>query len=151
MKTEDDHIRVQIYQAYIETISANELRRQQTTTTFLTLIAGALAALGFLSTVDSAYPVVVTLVLAILWRQKIQFFQDLASAKWTICHKLETNLPESPFTDEFAILESTRRARWMSSRKLSDIEKTLPVLLILASIAYLLFRLGSLIIDPGTA
>jgi hypothetical protein len=56
------------------------------------------------------------IVLAIVWWALLRYYRRLSRAKWNVINRLETRLPASPFTDEWAELhpeeesDGTKRA-----------------------------------------
>lgn len=130
-----------IYHTYVETITASEYRRQQTTAVFLALIGAALAGIGALKALPTFIPILAALVLAVLWRQKIHYFQRLAKAKWAIVFELEDLLPVQPFKNEYAKLKETDASAPTPSRRLTDIEKMVPTIVIIFCLCFLIYEI----------
>ena len=140
---------VAIYVNYVQSIMAIETRRQQTSAVFLTLIGGALAALGVLKSVNHILPVLATFVLAILWHQKLSYFQRLASVKWRVCLDLEEKLSHHPFTDENTIMKQNVPGHRQGKSRLSDIELRVPFFVALCSAVYLAIACFNWLRDLG--
>ena len=137
-------------QMYLDTITAAEGRRQQITAVYLALAGGAMAALGAIPSFDPAVPAIAALLIALLWRQQIHYYQDLASAKWEVFLKLDEHAPVHPFADENVILTQKRKRRSISPRRLSDIENLPPMIIALGAALYLGYRLVIFIQGLGT-
>ncbi|MGQ3213027.1 MAG: RipA family octameric membrane protein [Shinella sp.] len=135
---------VQIYDTFVQTITATEQRRQQTSTAYMSLLAGVAAALGFFAQIDPAYPVAVLFFLSILWSEKIIYYRDIAMAKWQVCLDLESRLPVAPFTLEREALKKFRGNRRVF-RGLSNIERYFPMCVAVTSALYLIYRLVGLL------
>lgn len=141
---------VQIYHAYIETITAAETRRQQTTAIYLALSGGLLAAIAAGADFNPIILVSCMLILGLIWWQQIQYFQDLASAKWQTCIEIEKKLPAQAFATENKTLKDIRRKKTAIAMKLSEIEILLPKVLFFGAGAYLLYRMVVAIGGQGT-
>lgn len=137
-------------QMYLDTITAAEGRRQQITAVYLALTGGAMAALGAISNFDPAVPAIAALLIALLWRQQIHYYQDLASAKWEVFLNLERHASLHPFADEYEILAQRRKRRLISPRRLSDIENLPPMVIAFGASLYLGYRLVIFIQALGT-
>jgi hypothetical protein len=44
------------------------------------------------------------IILAIVWWALLRYYRRLSRAKWDVINRMETRLPASPFTDEWADL-----------------------------------------------
>lgn len=90
------------------------------------------------------------LILGLIWWQQIQYFQDLASAKWQTCIEIESNLPIQAFAIENKTLKGIRVEKTAVAMKLSEIEILLPKVVFFGAAIYLLYRLVIAIGGQGT-
>ncbi len=98
--------RFEIYSVYVQTITANEQRRQQASVIYLTLIAAGVALLGSSVEVEPAYVFGPTTVISLIWFLTINYFRALAKAKFAVINELEAGWEIEPFAKEWEALNS---------------------------------------------
>lgn len=131
-----------IYTTYISSIMTTEQRRSQVSAVYASLLAAALAALGFATDINLVFPALSILIISTLWYDKVKFLQSLARIKWQTALALEQRMVARPFTDEYAAIKKARGAGDHSRKRFSEMEAMLPRALQLLSAGYLLFRLA---------
>ena len=149
-KSAREQVLVQMYGTYVSAITANENRRQQTSVVYFGLVTAILAA----ASVKDFDPLLLAMggaVMASFWKMKIQFFTDLAAAKWDALAEIEAQLPSRPFEVEYAKLKDIRSHLVMLPRDLTKIELLAPEVARLVAIGYVIYRFFRWAFDPGTA
>lgn len=125
--------KLELYRLMVETVSANEARRQQMMTLYVSLFVAGFAALGSIEALDPLYLVVPALALSIVWYSSLRYFRALATAKFAVISHLEEDFPIKPFDME-------RKATPKRKLELSQLEMMLPALTILACMLYIVAR-----------
>lgn len=137
----DPHFDIsQIYETYVNSIMIAEQRRSQISTIYASIVAAAVASLGFSSDVSLTFPAISALFLATLWNAQIAYFQSLAKIKWLVVKDLEDRLPVKPFRREHEFIKKERDSKNHTKRRFSEMETLLPRALQVLSAGYLLFQ-----------
>lgn len=125
---------VDLYKTMLATIAANEQRRQQISSIFLSLIGvGAAAAAALSDQFDPIYVAVPGLFLSFVWWSQIRFLKRLSKVKWDVVMELEKGFTAKPFTDEWAVF-----TKGAPKATLSDIESLVPALCFFVCVGYIL-------------
>lgn len=134
---------IELYKIMIDTITANEQRRQQVTSVNISLVVAGMAALGGIKDLDPLYVVLPALPLAAIWLFSIRYFRRLSKAKWEVVHEIESQFQHQPFSDEWKRVKEA--PGWMSFG-LTHLEMSVPLAIITTSTLYLAFRIQQAII-----
>jgi len=140
LSTQDE---IELYKVMVETVTANEARRQQINSVFISLIAAGFAALGAINNLDPIYLAIPAAAVCALWYNKIQYLKLLAKAKFKVICDLEKGFSSQPFADEWQHFESLRKGR----RGLSELELTIPLFIGFSSFGYIAGRLGNVLLN----
>jgi hypothetical protein len=110
---------LELYKTAVEMADRVSARRAGANTFFLTLNTALAAVVGIVSAARKppphgnlpsfdAFGLCVTaaagIVLAVVWWALLRYYRRLSRAKWDVINRMETRLPASPFTDEWAEL-----------------------------------------------
>ena len=110
---------LELYKTAVEMADRVSARRAGANSFFVTLNTALAAIVGIVSAARKppphgnvpsfdAFGLCVTasagVVLAIVWWALLRYYRRLSGAKWDVINRLETRLPASPFTDEWAVL-----------------------------------------------
>lgn len=125
--------RLELYRVMVDTVTANEARRQQMMTVYVSLVVGGFAAMGSIDDFDPLYFAIPALPLSLIWWSSLRYFRALATAKFSVIDHLEKGFSFQPFAMEW---KNMRR----QEPSLSVLEMTLPATTAVASGVYLLFR-----------
>ncbi|RLA40130.1 MAG: hypothetical protein DRR42_26365 [Gammaproteobacteria bacterium] len=144
---------LELYKTFVETITANEQRRQSLSAFYTSLIAIGAAALGSESGFDPVWIVLAILIVSVIWFLTMRYFSRLASAKFQVINEMERNFTIRPFEQEWHYFKnkpskdgkSTVPRSW-SRWTLTHFDQVMPALATMCSIAYLIHRI---IVDPG--
>ena len=119
MAGSDAPTRLELYKLAVEMADRVSARRAGANSFFFTLHAALAAFVGVVSAARAAPPggvvpsfdpfgLVVTavagLVLSLTWWQLLRYYRRLNRAKFAVITRMETDLPERPFTEEWAAL-----------------------------------------------
>jgi len=126
--------RLELYRLVTDTITANEARRQQMMTIYVSLIVAGFAAIGSIEALDPLYVVAPALPLSLVWLASLRYFRALSEAKFKVIDELEQGLTVKPFAMEWALMKQPKLG-------LSVLEMTLPIAVCLGCITYGAFRL----------
>lgn len=97
---DNSHI-IGIYSAYIQTITANENRRQALSAFYLSIIAAGVALLASKSDVHYIVIAIPAAVVSLVWYFTLKYFRSLAKAKFKVIESLESQLEFKPFSTEW--------------------------------------------------
>ena len=93
------------YKLYVETAEKVSEKRQNSNNFYLALNSSLFTLLGYLATVLDGLWIIILPIMGIsisfVWRQNINSFSQLNSAKYDVIHKLEEYLPASLFKTEW--------------------------------------------------
>ena len=110
---------LELYKTAVEMADRVSARRAGANTFFLTVNTALAAIVSIVSAARKAPPhgslpsfdgfglcltAAAGIVLAIVWWALLRYYRRLSKAKWDVINRLETRLPASPFTDEWAAL-----------------------------------------------
>lgn len=116
---EDTGTLLELYKTAVEMADRVSARRAGANSFFVTLNTALAAIVGIVSAARKppphgnlpsfdAFGLCVTaaagVVLATVWWALLRYYRRLSRAKWDVINRLETRLPASPFTDEWAKL-----------------------------------------------
>lgn len=131
---------LELYKTAVEMADRVSARRAGANSFFVTLNTALAAVVGIVSAARKppphgnlpsfdAFGLCVTaaagVLLAIVWWALLRYYRRLSRAKWDVINRLETRLPASPFTDEWAELHPKEKpgrtnpagkGRWASLR-----------------------------------
>lgn len=134
--TEDSET-LELYRIMVETVTANEQRRQQISSVFITLLAAGFGAAGAIQDFDMVYATAPALVVSFVWFAQVRFLKRLATAKFHVIGKLEEKLSFHPFAEEWSFLKRDNPKRKWLRLGLSDIEMIVPIAVFVASCVHL--------------
>ena len=129
--------RIELYKLVVQTITANEQRRQQVNAAYSTMLIASLAAIGGIERLDPLYVVLPALPLALLWLANLRSFLRLAEAKFAVVAELEKGFDIQPFGMEWELVKASSNGL---SPGLARLEMTLPAVVALTCIGYLVAR-----------
>lgn len=110
---------LELYKTAVEMADRVSARRAGANSFFVTLNTALAAVVGIVSAARKPPPhgtlpsfdafglcmtAAAGVVLAIVWWALLRYYRRLSRAKWDVINRLETRLPASPFTDEWAEL-----------------------------------------------
>ncbi len=116
---------LELYKTAVEMADRVSARRAGANSFFVTLNTALAAIVGIVSAARKpppygnlpsfdAFGLCVTaaagIVLAMVWWALLRYYRRLSRAKWDVINRLETRLPASPFTDEWAELHPKEAA-----------------------------------------
>ena len=127
--------KLEIYKVFVTTITANENRRQQTSTVYLGMVAAVVTAAGVVRDIPLIYPALVILSISVIWFFTIGYFRRLAKAKFAVVSKMEEDLPIAAFEMEWQILSAGKNNRI----GLTHLEMFVPSLIAAGCIIYIVF------------
>lgn len=119
MFEDDTSTLLDLYKTAVEMADRVSARRAGANSFFLTLNTALAAIIGIVSAARKppphgnlpsfdAFGLCVTaaagVVLAVVWWALVRYYRRLSRAKWDVIIRMETRLPASPFTDEWAEL-----------------------------------------------
>lgn len=93
------------YKLYVEMADRISARRATANSYFLSVNSAILAFVGYLTTKNSVDGLwllsIAGITLSYFWRQLIQSYSNLNTAKWLVIHQIEKRLPISPYDAEW--------------------------------------------------
>lgn len=133
---------LELYKVMVGTITANEQRRQQSATIFMSLIATGFAALGIVEDLQPIYIATATALVSVVWFLTVKYFKRLAKAKFEVIAQLEKHFAIWPFDLEWKAFNHGSKADRRKLR-LTSIELIVPGMLATVSILYVLVWLAT--------
>ncbi|MGD1927147.1 MAG: hypothetical protein ACFB03_23625 [Paracoccaceae bacterium] len=131
---------LELYKVLVGTVTANEQRRQQINSVFLSLIGIGAAGLGAFyqseKPVELLFIAVPGMFLSAIWWAQISYLRRLASAKFRVIETMESQFVMKPFTDEWSILSAASR-----KARLSEIEGIVPQVCFALCLLYTAYRI----------
>jgi len=127
--------KIAIYTSVVDTVSANEARRQQFSSVYITLLSAGLAILGTGVVTDPIFLASSAIPLSFLWYYTLFYFKKLAEAKFHAIGLMEKDIGYQPFAWEWEQLKSK------TALSLSWIELTLPIFTGVSALCYITYRL----------
>lgn len=128
---------IELYRIMINTITANEQRRQQITSVNTSLMVAGAAALGGIEKLDPIYISLTALPLTMIWFFSIQYFRRLTKAKWAVAHEIEKQFEYKPFHDEWRKMKE--KSNFLPFG-LTHLEMIVPVIIFIVSLSYVVHR-----------
>lgn len=128
--------RIEIYRTFVGTITANEARRQQSSMTYLGMVAAIATVSSAVPGLSLVWPIAVIFVVALTWLATVVYFRRLAQAKFAVIKEIEKSLEIAPFDLE---LQYFKRRKRLFSLSLTYIEMVLPIGIALGSIGYIAY------------
>lgn len=131
---------VEIYGIYVQTITANEQRRQALAAFYLSLVAvgsALLASEKFTQYIAIAFPIS---IVSLVWFSSIRYFKNLAKAKFKVIDELEDTFEIKPFKHEW---EYYKKEKSVLRLGLTQLELIIPAFIFIISstyVAYWLFQ-----------
>ena len=129
--------KLEVYKTFVETIIASENRRQQVSTIYLGMVVAVSTVAGAVEKIELIYPASIVLVLSTVWFLSVRYFRKLAQAKFFVISEIEKDIPIAAFQLEWNKLKSENG----SQVSLTYLEMSIPVMLGLLCIGYILFRI----------
>lgn len=141
------------YKMYVEMMDRVTERRGKTNTFYLSLLSGLLTLVPVLVEKillpQSKDKYIVLLILATLgfclcfiWRSNIDSYKQINFLKFQVIYEIEPNLPFPCYKREWEILEENPRIQY---RRLSKIEKYVPLILAIPYLGLFIYSLSSLL------
>lgn len=133
----DKEEKLELYKVMITTVIANEQRRQQAITIYLSLISVAIASLGAIKGIDPIFIIVPAMVISLVWLRTIVYFRKLAQAKFKLIHEIEMDFSIQIFKKEW---DYFKRKQSIFDTGLTYIEMFIPLAITILSLSYITFR-----------
>ena len=92
---------VGIYCAYVQTITANEQRRQTLAAFYLSLVAAGIALIASEKDIQYIAIAIPISIVSLVWFSTVCYFRNLAKAKFKVIADLESNFEIKPFANEW--------------------------------------------------
>lgn len=144
---------LELYKVFVDTITANEQRRQTLSAFYTSLIAAGAALLGSGRHYDPVWIVSAVLVVSLIWFLTMRYFRRLAQAKFKVIGEMETHFELRPFELEWRHFKNksstdseTVKPRKWSRWTLTHFDQVIPLLAAISSAGYLLYRV---FVDPN--
>lgn len=128
--------RIEIYKIVVDTITANEGRRQRTTTAYLGMLAAIATATAAIPGLPLIAPMSATLVIALTWFATVLYFRRLAQAKFAVIAEIEKDLVLPAFKHEWKHFKGKGKFFHLS---LTYLEMVVPAGAAVVSAAYILY------------
>ena len=128
----------ELYSVFVETITANEQRRQQTSAIYLTLMSAGITILGTVEGLEPIYVIFPITIIGLIWLLSILYFRNLAQAKFSVIAQLEADWETKPFELEWAAFKVKRRSPLLRTG-LTYLEMIIPSGISAAGICYLVY------------
>lgn len=128
---------LELYRVMVDTVTANEQRRQQISSVFITLVAAGFGAVGAIEDFQLVYATVPAVFLSIIWWAQVRYLKNLASAKFHVICQIEDQFVYQPFKEEWKHLkrDAASSRSWLRLG-LSQIEMLVPIGVFFASFAH---------------
>lgn len=127
---------VEIYSIYVQTITANEQRRQTLAAFYLSLVAAGIALLASEKDIQYIAIAIPITIVSLVWFATIRYFRNLAKAKFIVIADLESNFEIKPFTKEW---EYYKQEKGRLKIGLTHLELIIPIVIFYSSTAYVLY------------
>jgi len=127
-----------VYGIYVQTITANEQRRQALAAFYLSLVAAGIALLASDKITQYVAIAIPISIVSIVWFSTIKYFRNLAKAKFKVIEELENDFFIKPFAKEWEFYKSAG-SRFRIS--LTHIELIIPATIFVVSTSYVLYSL----------
>lgn len=131
--------RIEIYRIVVDTITANEERRQRAATAYLGMIAAITTAMAAIPELPLIAPMVAILVIALIWLATVWYFRRLAQAKFAVIAEIEETLVVPAFKREW---QHFKNGGNFSHLSLTYLEMVVPAVAAAGSAAYIIYWIG---------
>ena len=138
----DNPRNIDIYSVYVQTITANEQRRQALAAFYLSLVAAGIALFASEKITEYVAIVIPISIISMVWFSTIRYFRRLAKAKFKVISELESGFDIKPFAKEWEYYKSGQGRLKIG---LTHIELIIPALIFVVSTSYVLYRVYSFI------
>ena len=129
---EKDEI-LQLYRVVVDTVKANEYRRQQINSVFITLMAAGSGVVGAITDFNLIYVAVPAAFVSVIWFLQLRYLRRVAKAKFRVIGELEVKLSYQPFKREWLFIKKSK-----FSPELTLIEMAVPSIIFLISLIYII-------------
>lgn len=146
--TEKDEI-LELYRVFVDTIIANEQRRQQINSVFITFFAAGFGITGAINGFNWIYATVPATVVSIIWWAQVRFLKNLAKAKFHVINQLEERLSYHPFKEEWRCFKKHRtdgKRTWFQF-ELSQIEMFVPLIILASCVIHIVITILSILLE----
>ncbi|MDE0251002.1 MAG: hypothetical protein OXK72_08375 [Gammaproteobacteria bacterium] len=127
---------LEIYKIVVNTITANEERRQRTAIAYIGMLSAIVMVASALPKLPLVIPALVILVIALTWFATVLYFRRLAQAKFAVIAEIEQNLVLAAFKQEWRYFKG-RNCYFKLS--LTYLEMVVPTGACLISASYILY------------
>ncbi|MGB0958657.1 MAG: RipA family octameric membrane protein [Halocynthiibacter sp.] len=132
-----------IYATYVQTISANESRRQNASNTYITLLAALCSLLATNISIDERIIAIAVGAIALIWWRTICYFKELQKAKFAVVTDLEDSMGIRAFELEWKKFNSCEISGDLKKGpRLTTLEMQIPKFLFMATASYLIVDLA---------
>ena len=134
---------LELYKTYVETITANESRRQSISALYVSLIAAAGALLASDTESNEVWIAAAILIVSVVWFLSVRYFARLARAKFDVIERMESTFSFAPFAVEWEQFKSDGASSrlGLSGWTLTRFDQVIPGLSAACSCAFLLWSL----------
>lgn len=126
---------LEIYKVVVDTITANEGRRQRTTTTYLGMLAAITTATAAIPGLPLIVSMLAVFVISVTWVTTLLYFRRLAQAKFAVIAEIEKELALPAFNLEWQHFKDKGKLIRLS---LTYLEMMVPASAAAVSFAYIL-------------
>lgn len=130
----DQPSEIELYSIFVDTITAAEQRRQQISSIYYSLLIAVFAFLGSDIKISSIYLTLPLSLISLIFFAKIQYFRNLATAKFAVIETLEKDWDVKPFEIEWNEFKNTRKFKF--SGFLTGLEALTPLLVAIVAFGY---------------
>ena len=127
---------LEIYKIVVDTITANEGRRQGTTTAYLGMLAAIATVTAAIPGLPLIAPMLAVFVIALTWFATVLYFRRLAQAKFAVITEIEKKLVLPAFKLEWQHFKGKRKFVHLS---LTYLEMVVPAGAAVVSFGYILY------------
>lgn len=127
---------LEIYKVVVDTITANEGRRQRANTAYLGMLAAIATAAAAIPHLPLIAPISAIFVVALTWFATVLYFRRLAQAKFAVITEIEKTLVLPAFKLEWQHFNGRRKFYQLS---LTHLEMVIPAGVAVVSAAYVLY------------
>lgn len=134
---------IEIYTAYIETITANENRRQQASNVYLAMVVAVATVGGAFQEIERIVLASASFLVSLVWLFSICYFRRLAKAKFAVIDCFESTLGFGAFKLERKALKEFKASRKhlkLMRLELTHLEMIVPLLAVVVSGGYILVK-----------
>lgn len=135
--------KMELYRIMVDTVTANEQRRQQISSVFITLLAAGFGAAGAIKDFNMIYVSAAAAAVSIVWFAQIKFLKKLATAKFHVIGQIEKQMSYRPFEEEWNFMKPQQSKKRWQKIGLSDIEMIVPMTIFIVCTTHLLIKAWS--------